>query len=323
MTFNPYAPPSDPSQFVAAPGPEGGGPLPWEPGEVLSAAWEIVKVHWPVLIFGPFVGEFIAAMPGQVFSGIGVAMDDVQVAQVMNIVGTLIGLAAGAFFNVGITRVFLSAARGEQPRFGDIFSGGNRFLALLGAQLLVGLCILVGFILLIIPGIYASLALSQTNYYVIDKNMGPIEAMQASWRATEGQKGNIFLYGLLSLLVLIAGMIACCVGLFPAGAVVGLGMAIIYTRISGTTGSSQFQSYGGPPGGGGWQGPPGGGYGPPGGGYGGPPGGGYAPPGGGYGPPGGGYGPPGGGYGGPPGGGYGPGAGYGPPGGGYGPPGGG
>ncbi len=297
MTFNPYAPPTDPSNFVPPP-QAGGGPIPWEPGEVLSAAWEIVKVHWPVLIFAPFVGQLIAGVPGQVINGIGAASGDQNVQIGMNLVGTLIGLVAGAFFNVGITRVFLSAARGEQPRFGDIFSGGNRFLALLGAQFLVGLCVIVGFLLLIIPGIYAALALSQTNYYVVDKNMGPIEAMQASWRATEGQKGNIFLFGLLSMLVILGGLLACCVGVFPAGAVVGLGAAIVYTRISGSTGSSQFQSYGGPPGGG-WQGPPGGygpgaGYGPPGAGYG-PPGGGYGPPGGGYGPPGGGYGPPGGG----------------------------
>jgi hypothetical protein len=130
--------------------------------------------------------------------------------------------------------------------------------------------------------------------------------MKASWAATSGQKGKLFLFGLVGVLLIIGGYLACCVGLFVAFPVMMVSMATIYLRLSGQWGGGGM-AYG-PPGG---YGAPGG-YAPPGG-YGAPPAGGFgAPPGGGYGPPPGG----GGGYGPPPGGG----GGYGPPGGGFGPP---
>jgi len=260
------------------------------------------------------------------------------------------------FFAAGFIKQSLAAARGEQVSFGDLFSGGASFLPLLllGALAWVakllgpmgmigphifggGLTFVLVQLMLIPPAIYISLALSQASYFVVDQKMNPIDAIKASFSATKGQKVQIFLFWVLAFLLIIAGFIACCVGLLVAIPIMEVGAALIYVRLTGTPGNgNQFAGYGGPPGmGGGWGPPPGGGYGgpPPGGGYGGPPpGGGYGgpPPGGGYGgpPPGGGYGgpPPGGGYGGPPpAGGYGPPpGGYGgpPPGGGYGPPGG-
>jgi hypothetical protein len=96
---------------------------------------------------------------------------------------------------------------------------------------------------------------------------------------------------LVEMLLVLAGMLACCVGLFVVLPVIVLAQTIVYARLSGTAPPPYEQGFGG-------QGY--GGYGPPGGapppGAGGPPG--YGPPGGappGYGPP------PGGGFGGPPG----------------------
>jgi hypothetical protein len=205
-----------------------------------------------------------------------------------------------------------------------MFAGGSRFLPLLGGLFLSMLIAMPAFAMLIIPGIIVSLGLSFAQFYIVDQNMGPIDALKASWEATKGHKLQLFLFGLVAILMMIGGYLACCIGAFVALPLVMIAWATIYTRISGTAGTGfpgEMQPPQGPYGGGGY-GPPGGGPpgygGPPGGGYGGPPGGGYGgPPSGGFGaPPGGGYGgPPGGGYGGPPGGGYG-----GPPGGGYGGP---
>src|SRR5262249_36576075 len=153
-----------------------------------------------------------------------------------------------------------------------------------------------------VPGVILGLGLSLSSYYCIDQKMGPIDAMKASWAATNGQKGKIFLFGLVAFLLIIAGYLACLCGAFVAIPVVMVAFATIYLRLSGTMGSGQAPPYGA----GGYPAP---GFGPPGPGYGAPPGGygggGYGPQGGGYGGPpgGGGYGPPGGGFGGPPGGG--------------------
>ena len=124
------------------------------------------------------------------------------------------------------------------------------------------------------------------QFFVADADMGPIDAMKASWAATNGHKGKLFLLGLLSIPVMLVGMVACCVGIFATASIVMVAFAIVFVRLSGRGTTSSGYDPGGY--GGGGYAPPGGGY-PPAGGYGGPPqgGGGYGgPP---QGPQGGGY----------------------------------
>jgi hypothetical protein len=249
------------------------------------------------------------------------------------------GLIVQSFFQVGAVRISLGVARGRQPQFGELFGGGDRFVPVLLALFLLFLGVGFGMVLLIVPGVILALGLMLTNYFIIDQEMGPIDALQASWRATDGQKLKLLAFAFVAFFIVLGGAVLCCLPMLGAIPLAQLALTIIYLRITGRGGAAPGGQGGytpppaagpggyGPPPGGGYN-PPGGGYGPPGGGgYGGPQGGGgYGGPqgGGGYGGPqgGGGYGGPqgGGGYGGPPGGG-----GYGPPGGGggYGPPGGG
>lgn len=345
MPNNPYAAP------VAAAGPGApagmGQARDWEIGEVLTQAWETFKQQWAVLVFAPFVlfviyivAAVVLQLPLQLL-----AREDATLGMVAAFPVMLLQMFVMSFVYAGCIKLFVAAARGQTPEFGVAFSGIGRALPLLLGQLLVALAYLFGFILLVVPGIIVGLGTAFTMFYVADMELGPIDAFKRSWETMKGHKMKLFLYGLVSFGIALLGYIACLVGIFVAMPVIMLGMAIIYTRISGTasgpSGGSGFAvpqqgTYGSPPGapayaapGGGYP-PAGGGYGgpggqnPPGGGYGAPPGGGYNPPGGGgYNPPGGGggYGPPGGGGYNPPGGG----GGYNPPGGGggYGPPGGG
>ena len=315
--YNPYAAPQAAPQLAPAAYPAGGGngPQPWEIGEVLGHAWNVFKPNWATLVFSQLLAGFLGGMPTYI-PGILVVTQAVE--QNSTEYWVIYGICFAAsmivntFFQVGLTKICLAAARQQSPQFGDLFSGGSRYFALLGSTFLVFLAGFLGYLVFIVPGVILFLGLSLSSYYVVDQNMGPIQGMRASWEATKGQKGQLFLFSLVAVLLFIGGCVACYIGMLVALPLVMVSFATIYLRLSGQWGSGGM-AYG-PPGGY----PPPGGYGPPpGGGFGPPPGGGYGPPpggGGGYGPPpggGGGYGPPAGG-----------GGGYGPPGGGggYGPP---
>lgn len=318
MYQNPYAPPQpqDPYRTSA---PVRGEPQPWDPSDVLRIGFELFKQNWGALTGAVFIMLFLGMMPGQVPGVLTQAgVIDPQMSLYISLPFATIGWLVQMFFAAGLVRVMLDVGRTGTSSFSQVFSaGGNgRFLAFLGLQFLKTLAIGFGVLFFIVPGIILALGLSMSSYYVIDQGMGPIDAMKASWETTTGHKGNIFVFVLLSGLIGIVGMLACCLGYFPAVAVAQLAEAVIYLRLSGTAaGPSVFgASPIGPWGPGGPGGPPGpGGFGPPPGGpggYGGPPPGGFGPPPGFGGPPGGGgYGPPGGGGYGPPGGG----GGYGPP----------
>lgn len=297
--YNPYAytSPQSPPQPAT---PVAGAPQPWQIGEVIGHAWNMFKVSWPTLVFTQFLSGLLGGIPNYV-PGILVATRAVEMHSTeywtIYSVCLLLGLVATSFFTGGMVKIWCAAARGQTPQFGDMFAGGSRFLPLLAVLLLTIFGVLLGYVLLIVPGIILGLGLAFAQFYVVDQNMGPIDALKASWEATKGHKGNIFLFGLVAVLIGVAGYAACCVGVFAAIPLIMVAWATIYTRISGTA-----VSFGDapppPPGGYGYYGPPGGhggpaGYGPaPGGhggygGYGGPPPGGYG-------------GPPAGGFGGPP-----------------------
>ncbi len=337
MNYNPYAPPQAGPSYPQPQVQGAGAPQPWEVGEVIGAAFEVFKANWVVLVFAHLLGGVLAAVPSFVPT-ILVLSDAVDVNSIeywaIYSGSMCLVLTLDAFLYVGLWRISLAAARGERPEFALLFSGGNRFLAMFGTFWLLALAVTVGYAFLVVPGVILALGLGMSMLFVVDQNMGPIDAMKASWNATQGYKGRLFLFGLLAFGMVVAGYIACIVGIFAVIPILSVAYSIIYLRLSGRGapapayglpppgfggGGYPGQPYGGPQGGGGgYGGPQGGGYGgPPGGGYGGPPGGGGAPPGG-YGPPGG-YNPGGGGGGG----GYGPqggGGGYGPQGGGGAPP---
>ncbi len=261
--YNPYAAPQPPPPMP----PHGGAPAGppgatqyWEIGEVYSRAWELFKPNWVTLVFTIFLGSFVGQLPGVVVNFIKqsaqLAPDDPAAISLTG-VGTLIGVLIGQFFQVGYIRIWVGAARGGTPQFGEMFQGGSRFLPLLGGSLLVGLAVVAGYIALIVPGIIVGLGLCLTQFYIVDQGLSPIDAIKASWRDTSGQKGKLFLFFLVGGALMIAGYLACCVGVLVAIPVFSLAFTIVYLRISGrgdamppapTYGGGGYGGYGGSPG---------------------------------------------------------------------------
>lgn len=293
MAYNPYgAPGTQGPQWGPQVTPQG-QPLPWEPGEVVGRAWDIVKVHWVPLVFGAMIGGAAASAPQQISSFYRAFVlkgsYDFEDGVFLGLLGAggLIGWVLQAFFQAGFTRMYVTAARGGAPELAQVFSGGPRFAAMLGGMILHMLAVAIGMIFLVVPGVILALGLGLYPYFIVDREMGPVEALKASWDATTGHKANLFILGFYSLGVMLLGLAACCIGVMPAVAVMSVAQAVVFTRLTGTTGQPPT---GQPPGYPSPYGPPPG-YPPP---YGPPPG--VAPP---YGPPPNSYGAPPGGYGGP------------------------
>jgi len=328
--YNPYAAPSPAAQQqMGAPQAGAGAPQPWEIGEVLGLGFEAVKKDWVVLVFAPIVVGFMLMLPYgaalYMFGWGGI------IGTILGAIFALVTLALGAFVAPGLIKIHLAAARGESPEFGLLFSGGDRLLPFLGAYFLMGIAVSIGYVFLIVPGVILALGLSLTFFFVVDQNMGPIDALKASWETTTGHKGAIFLFGLAAFGILLISELMCFLPVLFTYPLVIVAYTTAYLRMSGRGGPAAAaggfgpapgappgfgapQGFGGapgaaaaagfggpapgmaPPAGGGFGGPPGGA--PPAGGFGGPQGG--APPAGGFGGPQGGAPPAGGGFGGPP-----------------------
>jgi len=97
--------------------------------------------------------------------------------------------------------------------------------------ILYGLIVLLGFILFIIPGIIWSIKYQFFGYLIIDKRLGPKQALKASSLLTQGKKLKLFGLLLLLLLLNLIAALPLFLGLIITIPLTGLVMAHVYRQL--------------------------------------------------------------------------------------------
>lgn len=111
--------------------------------------------------------------------------------------GSGVSLVVSPVLSYGLALYFLSFARGRSIEMGILFSGFSDIVRLVGTYLLMVLAIIIGFILLVVPGIIVAIGLSQTFFILADdKEIGAVDALKASWEMMKGNKAKFFVLSL-------------------------------------------------------------------------------------------------------------------------------
>ena len=189
-----------------------------------SHAWEILKTDfWSLLLIG-----FIAWLLGiAIESGLS------RGGGGTGLLGSLYHVLIGGPINYGAAYAWLRAVRGEKPEVGDLFVPFQRhWVAAVIANLLVTIIIIVGLVLLIVPGIFLAVRLSFVPFLVVDEGKGPVDALTESFSRTAGYGWTIFGAFLLGVLIIIVGFILLIVGSIPATMLVYLAFASLYAAIT-------------------------------------------------------------------------------------------
>lgn len=108
----------------------------------------------------------------------------------------------------------------------------EQFWNLLKTVILYSLCVIIGVILLVIPGIYVSGRLIFAIYISIEKNQGARKTIKETWKMTEGYGWKLFWKSFVIGLFMVLGLIALFIGSFityPIGMIV---MVMMYREFS-------------------------------------------------------------------------------------------
>jgi len=138
----------------------------------------------------------------------------------------------------GVSFAHLKAARSDRLEIKDMFESFRNYWNVVLANILVGAIVVIGFILLIVPGIIFACKLAFTPYLVVDRKMEVLEAVRESWRMTSGHAGTVFLIGLLSIPIFIAGLICFGVGIIVSIMWIRVTFASLYHSVSVSGGAS-------------------------------------------------------------------------------------
>ncbi len=116
--------------------------------------------------------------------------------QLLTLVATIVGL-------YWLTKNYLISRN-------RLATDANRFWHYIGMSIIAAIGMMIGFVLLIVPGIILLVRWSAAVGYVVSGKEGVIDSLKASWEVTRGNGLTIFLAGLVMFVVLIVvlGVIA-------------------------------------------------------------------------------------------------------------------
>ena len=140
----------------------------------------------------------------------------------------LVSQVLSSFLALGAARIGLNLVSGKEVTVAMLFGEGRKLLRALGATIMFVPAMMVGMLLLVVPGVYIAMRYGQYMMAIVDRDMGIMEAFAYSSSLTTNNRMNLFLLGLLAVAIIFAGMLACGVGLIFALPVVWLAQMTAY-----------------------------------------------------------------------------------------------
>lgn len=130
----------------------------------------------------------------------------------------------------GLIKAGLNVVDGKPVSTAEVFSYATRPNVVVAAAL-IAVATLVGTILCYIPGLIVGFLTTYTLFFVVDKDMAPMDAIKASVSFTTSHLGETIVFYLLAIVCIIVGAILCGVGLLAAIPVVLVGAAYTFRML--------------------------------------------------------------------------------------------
>lgn len=226
-------------------------------GDWIGEGWNMFAEEWKVWVLNALVLSLVTVVPmieiyvlmlvitAASAEGGGAGLGAAMLALIF--VGAILLALLSTFLIGGMYHTAFKQLRGEPISTRDLFSAGDRFPSLLGAGILVGVLIMIGALLCIIPAFILAGALYFTFPLVVERRLSAGEAIQTSRDATRGDLFMFVLFALVVSLIAQAGSYLCYVGMlvtWPLQFTIG---AIAYRDCFGVEGSRSFASKPAPP----------------------------------------------------------------------------
>jgi hypothetical protein len=226
---------------------------------VIAAIIAILLVVVPIALFIIPAGLFANNNdPSAAFATAGLAMLLIPVL-------LIVWLLIGAYLTSGLFRAAIRQSQGQGISVGDLFSGGDSFLRVLGLLVLITLAQIVLSVIFAVPGMIIeelapigrlagnipSLIISGSIFFaiplIVDRRMGVFDAIKTSIDATKSQWWMFAIFVLVLGLLSGIGMIACGLGLLVTAPFYFTTPAIAYRDAFGLPGAQNYESYPPPP----------------------------------------------------------------------------
>lgn len=190
--------------------------------KAIDAGLRILKANfWPCILIVVILGILDSFGQGSSFrQGIG---EGQWWRMAIPIGGGFLAFVIGVFikpvFDYSTKLIFVRANRGDYVDVKDIvrgFDSKNLYIDIILTNIMISVSVIVGFIFLILPGIYIASRTVLAPFLVMDKGLAPQQAYKASWELMRDFWPQVILLGIVSFFMCIVGLLLLIVGIFPA-----------------------------------------------------------------------------------------------------------
>lgn len=205
---------------------------PMSVGEILDGAVTLYRMSFTILVS---IAIVCLGIPTALRVFVALAGQPFGLLEFLSLLlwsfGSLISSAA-TLWVISETYLGRQAAVGEALRFAF-----GKIVPLFLAGLAVGIIIMFGLILLIVPGIMAACGYAVVSQAIVLEGVGPDMALKRSWQLTSGFKWKVFGLGCVAFLLLFlpAMMFSFMAGTLPGGddtaSVIGDFVSLIITPL--------------------------------------------------------------------------------------------
>lgn len=203
----------------------------------LHQGWDIFKKHIWFLIGIAVVMFIVQLLPGFLIGLAGIS-EESGAAGLINLAGFVLNMIVA----MGWIYIMIRLIRGQETKLNDLFAKASVFFKYLFGTILYGLIVIVGLILLIVPGIIWGIKFMFTPYLIVDKEVGPMEALKMSSRMTNGLKWELFGLMIVIGIINLLGLLALGIGLLITVPVTSLAYVSAYDRLVSKSGKTDSAS---------------------------------------------------------------------------------
>lgn len=197
-------------------------------GNALKNGWRGMKEHFWFFACALILGVLTLAIPAGIASYL-------QKHPFIALIFWITYFILGVLVQIGYVRISLDIIDKNKAKITDLWSGIKLFFNYLIANILYSLILFAGLILLVFPMFIWQARYVFFPYCIVDKKLGPIEALKASSKLTFGAKWEIFAYIIICHILMFIGFLLIGVGLFATIPIILLSSAWIYRRLEKQT----------------------------------------------------------------------------------------
>lgn len=223
------------------------------PFAAIKTGWQCTKENFIVSLGLILAYMVVNGLLSFIPAGSGVGM-----------IALLLNFLVSMVWSLGVVRLSVEVVDGEEPRFGvfkDVLPRLWHFIVLviiMSVFMLIPACAIIGIgaaacsvslttlsafdptalstlslwmLLACVPVVYISIRLFFAPYLLIDRGVGPVEAIKMSWKASYSVQGRVFIFLILAFLVGLLGILCLFVGVIISMIVTIYAQGALYRQV--------------------------------------------------------------------------------------------